>query len=225
MVARRARAIHDGGVSRGPEGRSDDRAGMVRAAGSWEDWDPWTPSEAADRLAGLDVPWCVTAGWAIDLFLGRRTRHHEDLEIAIPDTAWPVVRERLADLEFVVAGDGLWELSDAALEHNFQTWGRDSTGAFRVDFFRDVHDGGTWICKRDTSIRRPYADVVRTTDDGIPFMSPEIVLLFKAKHAGAKDVADLENCLPLLTADERAWLVDGLERIHPGHAWLARIAT
>lgn len=66
---------------------------------------------------------------------------------------------------------------------------------------------------------------MRTTDDGIPFMSPEIVLLFKAEHAGAKDVADLENCLPLLTADERAWVVDGLGRVHPGHAWIARVAT
>jgi hypothetical protein len=203
----------------------DDGGGLVATTGSFEDWDPWTPREAADRLRGLDVPWCVTAGWAIDLFLGRQTREHEDLEIAIPDTAWPLIRERLSDLEFVVAGAGLWVATDAALAAHFQTWGRDGTGAFRVDFFRDVHDGDTWICKRETSIRRPYAELIRRTDDGIPYMSPDVVLLFKAKHTGAKDVADLEHCLPLLTGAERAWLVDGLERIHPGHAWIERVAT
>ncbi|HET7902095.1 MAG TPA: hypothetical protein VFL59_12990 [Candidatus Nanopelagicales bacterium] len=199
--------------------------GLVRASGSWEDWDPWSPREAADRLRGLDVPWCVTAGWAIDLFLDEQTRSHEDLEIAIPDSAWPLVHERLSDLDFVVAGDGLWELSDAALAHNFQTWGRDSSGAFRVDFFRDVHDGDTWICKRDTSIRMPYAELVRTTQDGIPFMAPQVVLLFKAKHTGAKDVADLEHCLPRLAATERTWLVEALGRVHPGHPWIEQVAS
>ncbi len=198
--------------------------GLVPATGSFEDWDPWTPRQLADRLAGLDVPWCVTAGWGIDLFLGRQTREHEDLEVAIPDTAFPVVRDRLADVEFVVAGEGLWELSAASLAAHFQTWGRDSRGAFVVDLFRDVHDGDTWICKRETSIRRPYAELVRRTDDGIPYMAPEVVLLFKAKHAREKDVADLERCLPLLTDGEVAWLADGIARIHPGHDWLARLA-
>jgi hypothetical protein len=208
------------------EGPEHDAApvALVPTTGSFEDWDPWTPREAADRLRGIDVPWCVTAGWAIDLFLGRQTREHEDLEVAIPDTAWPQVRDRLDDLEFVVAGDGLWELSETSLAAHFQTWGRDSTGAFRVDFFRDVHDGDTWICKRETSIRRPYTELIRTTDDGIPYMSPEVVLLFKAKHARDKDVADLEHCLPLLTADEVAFLADGIARIHPGHPWLERLA-
>src|SRR5689334_8327447 len=35
------------------------------------EWDAWTPAEAARRLDGIDVPWRVSAGWAIDLFLGR----------------------------------------------------------------------------------------------------------------------------------------------------------
>ncbi|MGH3656155.1 MAG: nucleotidyltransferase domain-containing protein [Micromonosporaceae bacterium] len=31
----------------------------------------------------MDVPWCVAAGWALDLFRGEQTRPHEDLEIAV----------------------------------------------------------------------------------------------------------------------------------------------
>jgi len=40
--------------------------------------------EVAKLLAGVDVPWCVAAGWALDLFHGEVTREHEDLEIAVP---------------------------------------------------------------------------------------------------------------------------------------------
>jgi hypothetical protein len=37
----------------------------------WDDanWRAWRPEEAAERLEGLDAPWCVAAGWAIDLTL------------------------------------------------------------------------------------------------------------------------------------------------------------
>lgn len=30
-------------------------------------WEAWTPAQAAARLAGLDVPWAVAAGWALPL--------------------------------------------------------------------------------------------------------------------------------------------------------------
>ena len=29
-------------------------------------WEAWHPFEAAERLAGVDVAWCVVAGWALD---------------------------------------------------------------------------------------------------------------------------------------------------------------
>ena len=44
-------------------------------------WDAWTPWEAAERFAHIDVPWCVVAGWSIDLFIGKQTREHGDLEV------------------------------------------------------------------------------------------------------------------------------------------------
>jgi hypothetical protein len=47
-------------------------------------WRPWSPREIADRLADLTASWCVAGGWALDLWLGRETRMHQDLEIAIP---------------------------------------------------------------------------------------------------------------------------------------------
>jgi hypothetical protein len=188
-------------------------------------WDAWTPTEITTRLADATFPWCVTAGWAVDVFVGHRTREHDDLEIAVPAASWPQVRDRLRDLDFVVAGDGqLWPLTQGTLADHFQTWGRDAAGAFRVDVFRDPHEGDTWICRRDPSIRRPYAEVIRHDRFGVPYMAPEIVLLFKAKHARDKDWADLRHCLPGMTSDERTWLADAITAVYPQpHPWVGVI--
>ena len=104
-------------------------------------WDAWHPAFAAGRLADLDVPWYVAAGWALDLLRGRQTREHEDLEIA-------------------------------------------------------VRRNGV-----ETSYRR----------------SPT----YKAKHAGReKNEADFAAVRSLLNPEQRAWLVDALALVHPGHRWL-----
>jgi hypothetical protein len=48
-----------------------------------EAWDAWHPGELARRLAGIDRPWCVVGGWALDLWHGRVTREHHDLEFTV----------------------------------------------------------------------------------------------------------------------------------------------
>jgi hypothetical protein len=183
-------------------------------------WAAWTPAEAFAAIGSTAVPWCVTAGWAVDLYVGRHTRAHEDLELAVPRARWRELRDRL-DLEFLVAGDGqLWPMRDAAMETFDQTWGRDADGVFKVDIFRDWHDGDVWICKRDERIRRPYRSLIMTNSMGIPFMAPEVVLLFKAKHDQAKDRHDLAVCLPQMESHRVDWLKDALGTVHPGHPWV-----
>ncbi|MGI5241082.1 nucleotidyltransferase domain-containing protein [Dactylosporangium sp. CA-139066] len=183
----------------------------------------WTPPEVARRLAGIDVPWFVAAGWALDLFRGEQTREHGDLEIGVPAGRFPQVRERFAGFAFDAVGESrIWESAGPdVLRATHQTWLRDpATGRYLLDVFREPHDGGTWICRRDEAIRRPYAEIIRRTADGIPYLAPEFVLLFKAKHARPKDEADFEGALPRLTARQRATLAVLLARVHPGHAWL-----
>jgi hypothetical protein len=189
-------------------------------------WDPWHPREVAERLRGVNVPWCVAAGWAIDLCLGVRTRVHVDTEIAIPVGRFPDIRRALSEFDFDVVGSGhIWPLEEqAAFDVMHQTWVRDrTTGIYRLDVFREPHDGDVWICRRDETIRRPYFEVIHTTEDGIPYMVPEIVLLFKAKHDQPKDNADFASVTPLMDAGQRRWLIDALERLHPGHHWLAEL--
>jgi len=184
-------------------------------------WAAWDPPTVAARLADVGVPWCVAGGWAIDLHLGAPTREHEDLEIAVPRAHFAPVAARFPELDFYVAGDGqVAPVTPAALAEHHQTWAYDPEAAvWRFDVFREPHDGDVWISRRHAALRRPYAEIVRRTPDGIPYLSPEVVLLFKAKHRRDKDEAVFAAVTPVLSEPQRQWLDAALDLVHPGHPW------
>ena len=209
--------LPDGGVELSP-------AELAALAGRWSSC--WSPDEVARHLTGVSAPWCVAAGWALDLFLGRQTRAHGDIEIAVPAAAFPEVRDRFPGYAFDAVSSGrIWaEAGPAVLAATRQTWLRDrATGDYLLDVFREPHDGDTWVCRRDETIRLPYREIIRRTGAGIPYLAPELVLLFKAKHARPKDQSDFDTALPRLTPLQRQTLASLLTRVHPGHPWLARL--
>jgi hypothetical protein len=184
----------------------------------------WSPAAVARQLSGIDAPWCVAAGWALDLFRGSQTRPHGDIEIAIPAAGFPEVRARFPGYVFDGVSSGrIWEnAAPEVLAATHQTWLRDpATGNYLLDVFREPHDGGIWICRRDETIRLPYSGIIHRTPDGIPYLAPELVLLFKAKHSRPKDQADFEGTIPHLTTAQRETLAGLLARAHPGHRWLS----
>ncbi len=184
-------------------------------------WEPWSPVEVAARLQDVSAPWYVLAGWALDLFLGRQTREHDDIEIGVPHDRFPAIQVALRNLELAVVGDGeAWPVTDDTLAKHRQTWVREPGGPWRLDVIRERWDGDHWVFRRDGRIRLPGTNVIARTSDGIPFLRPEIVLLFKAKAPRPKDWVDLEIALPELDRQARAWLTDALTIVHPGHPWL-----
>jgi hypothetical protein len=190
-------------------------------------WDAWHPQVMADRLAGLTLPWCVAAGWALDLFHGAQTRPHHDLEIAVPAALFPEVAARFEDCRFGVPQDGeLVPATPGTMRTSHQTWAWEpATGKWRFDVFREPHDDETWICRRDQNIRRPYHEIIEQTPGGIPYLAPEIVLLFKAKDTRDKDEADFHGILPKLDRRRRRWLNDALASTSPAHPWRNILAT
>jgi hypothetical protein len=124
-----------------------------------------------------------------------------------------------------VASGRIWErASPEVLAATYQTWLRDpADGGYLLDVFREPHNGDLWICRQDETIRLPYADIIQHTSDGVPYMAPELVLLFKAKHARGKDQADFDGTVPYLNDEQRGRLAELLGRVHPGHRWLAQL--
>ncbi|MFF4508404.1 nucleotidyltransferase domain-containing protein [Streptomyces sp. NPDC001401] len=189
--------------------------------------DTWRPEQVVERLDGVGVPWCIAAGWALDLFRGEQSRPHGDLEIAVPAAGFPEIRHRFPEYVFDAVGSGrVWPGAGAAeLAATHQTWLRDpASGQFLFDVFREPHEGGTWICRRDERLRLPYDAIIERTTDGVPYLVPELVLLFKAKAPRPKDQADFDGVLPLLDPARREVLSGWLGLVHPGHPWLAKLA-
>lgn len=179
-------------------------------------------------MSGVGAPWYVAAGWALDLFRGEQSRPRDDLEIAVPSAGFPELRARFPEFVFDAVGAGqVWPgAAPEALTATHQTWMRDpSDGRFLLDVFREPHAGDTWICRRDERIRLPYAEIIEHTAAGIPYLIPELALLFKAKATRPKDQADFEAVLPLLSGTRRDRLRDWLRSVHPGHPWLGGLGT
>ena len=46
-------------------------------------WERLDPRAALELMQGYDGWWAVGGGWALDLFLGRTTREHDDLDVVV----------------------------------------------------------------------------------------------------------------------------------------------
>jgi hypothetical protein len=99
---------------------------------------------------------------------------------------------------------------------------RAGEAAFRFEFLLDASERGEWTFRRDARVRRPLAELVLRSDDGCPYLRPEVQLLYKAKARREKDEADFTAVAPLLDPGARRWLRDALALVHPAHDWLAR---
>lgn len=190
-------------------------------------WAGWTPSEVAHRLSQVTAPWYIAAGWALDLFTGSESRKHADIEIGVPHDRFDHIVAALPEFEWDVVDDGrLWPYPKRA-DQTHQTWLRDpTTGYYHLDVFREPRtDDHRWTCRRDPELTLTYDELILHTREGIPYVIPEVALLFKAKYARAKDEQDFHRVIPMLHGDRLTQLSKWLTRIHPGHPWIETIGT
>jgi hypothetical protein len=133
----------------------------------------------------------------------RRRPGPDDLEIAVPAARFGEVAAAFPGFDWDVVGDGrIWPFPDQSVDHH-QTWLRDpATGRYRIDVLREPHVGGLWVCRRDPSITLRYGELIRRSE-GIPYATPEVALLFKAKHVREKDEADFQRVLPKMNQTQR----------------------
>jgi hypothetical protein len=190
----------------------------------------WTPDQAAEALEGVSAPWAVAGGWALDLWLGEQTREHGDLAITVPSAFFPEIQARLEalGLKLFAIDDGqaiALEPGEAPAGRGFQTWAMEpAVNGWRIDVFCEPGDAKTWVYRRSGELSTPRAWASGRTPYGIPYVAPQIVLLFKAKATRDKDQADFALVTPKLSPEARDWLPAALRTIHPGHAWIDRLS-
>ena len=122
-------------------------------------WMPQAPPDMANLFAGMPARWWVFGGWAIEAFTGR-SREHEDVDVGVLRADLPAL------LDHVLPTHCVWsnlsgtlrplrtpdELPDGCR----QLWVRkDGASPWLFDVGLNPHDGDSWICVRDNTIRLP----------------------------------------------------------------------
>jgi hypothetical protein len=189
--------------------------------------------EIARVMEGYGGPWFVSGGWAIDLFAGRVTRDHKDIEVGAYHVHQDALRAHLAAWRLGRIRNDAWEPwrdGDPIELPEFQVQARSDVLAPHVfDVFLNPLDGPEWVSRRHPGLRVPADAVVARTGRsgdvprGVPYLVPQIQLLYKAKYHRPKDDADFEVAVRLLNPAQRRWLRDALETHHPGDPWIARL--
>ena len=224
-------------TGRGPDGwfHPHEEAGGFAAHGAT------TLGEAARRavetMAGFDGRWWVAGGWALDLFVGHKMRPHADLEISVLASGQATLFEQLRgwDVRLAAPGASLPAWDGSRIQPPFhQVWARHgparSSGPeeFAADptmlgFLLEQGGAGRWAYRRHPTVTRPLDELGAATADGVPFVRPEIALLFKAKAPRFKDQRDFDRVVPHLDGPARAWLAAALGQAHPRHPWRGRL--
>ncbi|MEP7214774.1 MAG: amino acid transporter [Anaerolineaceae bacterium] len=194
---------------------------------SWGAWDPLTPAEVDGLLVGLDVPWWIAGGYAIEAFAGKVFREHNDVDVGLLRRDQLATQHHLADWDLHAADPPgtlrPWLRGESLPPGVHDIWARRGPGVpWRFQLMLNESDGDDWLYRRDPRIRRALSTLTWRRD-GIPYLAPEVQLLFKAKAPRAKDEADFEAALPLLTDAKQRWLSDGLLLSEPASAWIARL--
>ncbi len=196
---------------------------------SVENWLPLRPADGQRLLSALRVPWWVAGGWAIDLFAGCQSRPHKDLDIGILRRDSLLVIAALPSWEFHEAkGGNLMRLRDGCMPRvDVNSLWCKPAGATQwvLELMLDNADGDRWIFRRDGQIQCPLATAIRRDDDGIPFLAPEIQLLYKAHAPRTQDQADFDLIAPRLGPAAQAWLRGALAKTDPANGWLSILET
>ncbi|MER7043910.1 nucleotidyltransferase domain-containing protein [Streptomyces jumonjinensis] len=193
-------------------------------------WVPHHPEEVATIFAKADFPWWIAGGYAIELAVGRELRPHGDLDVLVLRRDQARVCEVMSGWDLFVAdppGRGKlrpWPPGEVLRPPLHDIWCRRTPAApWSVQLMLDEAEGTQWVSRRTQEIRLPIDRLGKTSETGIPYLTPEVQLFYKAKATRDKDETDFEAVLPLLDAPARAWLADAINVTTPGHPWLRRL--
>ncbi|HSH78788.1 MAG TPA: GrpB family protein, partial [Herpetosiphonaceae bacterium] len=119
----------------------------------WVDNVGFAPVHAVAReLEGFVQPWYISSGWALDLFLGRVTRVHHDVDVVIARSDQLCLQSHMTGRgwRFVTPFEGVLEPwpSHTRLEHPRIQAHAHRAGAF-IDFLVSDIGGGIWYYRRD----------------------------------------------------------------------------
>lgn len=203
---------------------------MARAEHRWQ-WGPMSPSAVAALFARADARWWLSGGCALDLWLGRVTRAHSDIDVSVlRSDAGNLLRHLPLHLVPFTARSGeLVPITDPPTPSNSE----DATGAYNVWVLNNTTDrwvlqinieegdAQRWRYRRSPHVSRAWDEAVLSASSRIPIVHPAVQLLWKSQQPVDKDDNDFREVIPALGIRDRDWLVGAMKAAHPGSRWLA----
>jgi hypothetical protein len=191
-------------------------------------------ARVADLMSTFDGIWYVCGGWAVDAWLGRQTRDHDDVDIAVFQNDLNILRDHLAG----------WQLNahDSLTPDSVEQWdGRPlrlpahihaRLGGSNLDIQVNERSGNDWLLSREPRIVLDLSRCAAKPAWGLPTLVPEVILFFKATaYFGIEglwgrphDAADFLGLLHVLSTKHRGWLRDAISLAQPGHPWLSQLS-
>lgn len=193
-------------------------------------------------MAAYRGAWSICGGWAVDAWLGRTTRDHGDVDIAVFQDELDLLFEHLEGWQLIahdpnVAGNTSEPWTGRALDlpahiHARSPEARDSLPerldtpaqqGFGLDIQLVERSEGDWIFRREPRITMPLRRCVRQSPWGLPALVPEALLFYKAGELRRRDKLDFLALLPHLSVGQRDWLRDAISLV--GHPWLSELSS
>ena len=206
--------------------------------------------KANDFINKVNIPWAICGGFALDLFLEREIRTHSDIDICVFEkdrekifqymlqNNWRVYEFRgqgkLRPLDtgsisetgrnlMCINGNCNFVKLFPCKEENFMYHEFIHSGIKEfnyLEFLFNVIDEEDFVFDKKRGIKRELGKAI-LFNSGIPFLAPEIVLLFKASRSeNPKYQYDFIQTYAHLNDEQQSWFSQNLDILYPnGHKW------
>ncbi|MEK7358215.1 MAG: amino acid transporter [Bdellovibrionota bacterium] len=181
----------------------------------------------AALLAASGKPIWLAGGHAIDAYLRRSTRDHDDLDFAIRRADQLAFQRTLNGWDLCAAdppGSGTLVQWSAGQFYDLpihNVWcRRHENSPWELELLFSEFEGDEWVYRRNRAIRGPITEF-GWTHATMSVIAPEIQLLYKSRSRREKDLFDFQNCLkvfePWRSTRLREWVTLDSGADHP---WL-----
>jgi Aminoglycoside-2''-adenylyltransferase len=189
--------------------------------GEHHTWEPLSVDEAIDVFREAPFRWWICGGRALEIHAGRAWRSHSDLDIGVTREQAPSVYGWLSDWDLFIASAGRlseWDgRSLSAGRHENNVWARKPLGeTWAFDLTIGSGTDERWVYRRDPSLSLLWDEAILCSSDGVPYLAPELQLLFKAKNHRLKDDHDAGQVIPTINLRAQRLL---REHLPSGHDW------
>lgn len=175
---------------------------------------PEPVANVADLMSTYRPAWALCGGWAVDAWLGRLTRDHGDVDIAVFVNDHQALFDHLAGWQLIAheetrvnqGGADLWDGRRLVLPAHVHGRSPEASGplperfdeagsrvvfsedGFGLDIQLGERSEGDWVLNGEPRVAMPLAGCIRQSGWGLPTVAPEVILFYKATlYVGTKN--------------------------------------